>query len=59
MTQFLQEAGLAKFKWPERLELIPEFPLTASGKLSKVLLRDRIVQLLQAETEKDAVQQNQ
>ncbi|CAG9178645.1 Triostin synthetase I [Cupriavidus laharis] len=59
LTQFLQEAGLAKFKWPERLELIPEFPLTASGKLSKVLLRDRIVQLLQAETEKDAVQQNQ
>ncbi|CAG2139655.1 2,3-dihydroxybenzoate-AMP ligase [Cupriavidus yeoncheonensis] len=59
LTQFLQEAGLAKFKWPERLEIISEFPLTASGKLSKVLLRDRIVQLLQAETDQDAVEQSQ
>lgn len=63
LTQFLEQAGLAKFKWPERLEIIPEFPLTASGKLSKVLLRDRIVQCLQAEAEKaadkDAVQQSQ
>ena len=49
LTQFLQEAGLAKFKWPERLEVIAEFPLTASGKLSKVLLRQRIVQVLEAE----------
>jgi len=55
LTQYLQEAGLAKFKWPERLEIIPEFPLTASGKLSKVLLRDRIVQLLQTEIGKDTV----
>lgn len=51
LTQYLQEAGLAKFKWPERLEIIPEFPLTASGKLSKVLLRDRIVQTLRAEAD--------
>jgi len=57
LTRFLQEAGLAKFKWPERLEIIPEFPLTASGKLSKALLRERIVQLLQAEAAQDTVQQ--
>ena len=50
LTQYLQEAGLAKFKWPERLEVIREFPLTASGKLSKVLLRQQIIQLLEAET---------
>ena len=49
LTQYLEQAGLAKFKWPERLEVIPEFPLTASGKLSKVLLRDRIVQMLRTE----------
>jgi len=55
LAQYLQEAGLAKFKWPERLEVIPEFPLTASGKLSKVLLRDRIVQMLRAEAENDTV----
>jgi len=59
LTQYLQEAGLAKFKWPERLEIIPEFPITASGKLSKVLLRDRIVQLLQAETGTATIQQSQ
>jgi len=57
LTQYLQEAGLAKFKWPERLEVIPEFPLTASGKLSKVLLRDRIVQTLRTEAEKTNVHQ--
>lgn len=50
LTQYLQEAGLAKFKWPERLEVVREFPLTASGKLSKVLLRQQIIQLLEAET---------
>ncbi|AGW92921.1 AMP-binding protein [Cupriavidus sp. DF5525] len=49
LTQYLQEAGLAKFKWPERLEVIGEFPLTASGKLSKVLLRQQITQTLETE----------
>ena len=56
LTRYLEQAGLAKFKWPERLEIIPEFPLTASGKLSKVILRDRIVQTLQAEAEQAYVQ---
>ncbi|WP_455286906.1 AMP-binding protein [Cupriavidus necator] len=49
LTQYLQEAGLAKFKWPERLEVIREFPLTASGKLSKALLRQQITQTLETE----------
>ncbi|MFJ4292198.1 AMP-binding protein [Cupriavidus sp. NPDC089707] len=49
LTEYLQEAGLAKFKWPERLEVISEFPLTASGKLSKALLRQQIIQLLETE----------
>jgi non-ribosomal peptide synthetase component E (peptide arylation enzyme) len=57
LTEYLQQAGLAKFKWPERLEIIPEFPLTASGKLSKVLLRDRIVQMLRTEAERATVHQ--
>jgi len=57
LTRYLEQAGLAKFKWPERLEIIPEFPLTASGKLSKVILRDRIVQQLKAEAEEAAAQQ--
>ncbi|WP_427306532.1 AMP-binding protein [Cupriavidus sp. H39] len=49
LTDYLQQAGLAKFKWPERLEVIREFPLTASGKLSKALLRQQIIQTLEAE----------
>jgi acyl-CoA synthetase (AMP-forming)/AMP-acid ligase II len=39
---YLQEVGLAKFKWPERLEVVDEFPLSASGKLSKKALRGQI-----------------
>lgn len=49
LKTWLEEVGLAKFKWPERLELIDEMPLTASGKLSKQALRERIVETLQHE----------
>ncbi len=43
---FLETAGLAKFKWPERVEEVDEFPLTSSGKLSKPKLREMIEQRL-------------
>jgi non-ribosomal peptide synthetase component E (peptide arylation enzyme) len=33
-------AGVAKFKWPERLELTAELPVTKVGKLDKKALRD-------------------
>jgi 2,3-dihydroxybenzoate-AMP ligase len=46
---FLERQGLAKFKWPERIELVPEFPLTSSGKLSKPKLREQITGILQQE----------
>ncbi len=49
LTSFLEAEGLAKFKWPERLELIDEFPVTASGKRSKVLLRQQLIERLQSE----------
>ncbi|MFM0019458.1 AMP-binding protein [Paraburkholderia azotifigens] len=49
LTEFLQAEGLAKFKWPERVEIIAEFPVTASGKLSKVLLRKRVIERLEEE----------
>ena len=39
---FLEAEGLAKFKWPERIEIVSEFPMTSSGKLSKPLLREAI-----------------
>ncbi|WP_371319906.1 AMP-binding protein [Variovorax sp. dw_308] len=46
---FLSEVGVAKFKWPERIEVLDEFPLTKTGKLSKPLLRQVIVDKLAAE----------
>jgi 2,3-dihydroxybenzoate-AMP ligase len=36
---YLEAAGLAKYKWPERLELIDVLPRTQVGKVSKVTLR--------------------
>ena len=48
---FLEGAGLAKFKWPERIELVTEFPTTSSGKLSKPRLREMISAILQVERE--------
>ncbi|NIC05332.1 AMP-binding protein [Billgrantia bachuensis] len=39
---FLKEAGLAIFKWPERIEIIDALPLTKVGKLNKAILRQRI-----------------
>ena len=49
LGRFLETQGLAKFKWPERVEIVREFPLTGSGKLSKPLLRQSIAAILQAE----------
>ena len=38
----LAAAGVARFKWPERLELAAELPVTKVGKLDKQALRDRL-----------------
>lgn len=43
---YLQDYGLAKYKWPERIEIVSEFPLTASGKLSRQGLRDHVARLI-------------
>ena len=39
---FLAEKGVAKQYWPERLEIRPELPRTASGKIQKFRLREQI-----------------
>jgi 2,3-dihydroxybenzoate-AMP ligase len=36
----LATAGVARFKWPERLEIVAELPVTKMGKLDKKALRD-------------------
>ena len=41
LTTHLMELGLAKFKWPERVELVESFPLSPFGKVSKKALADR------------------
>ena len=42
LTAALAEAGIAKFKWPERLGLVKELPLTPTGKVQRSVLRERI-----------------
>lgn len=39
LTRFLEEAGMAKQFWPERLELRDSMPKTPSGKIQKFQLR--------------------
>ncbi len=46
---FLVQRGLAKFKCPERVEAIEEFPVTRVGKLDRAALRTRIREILEQE----------
>ncbi len=42
LTTFLPGLGFAKFKLPERLEVLDDFPLSPFGKVSKKALTDRL-----------------
>ena len=42
MQQFLAEKGVAKQYWPEYLEVVEDFPRTASGKIQKFKLREML-----------------
>ena len=42
LISFLQAKEIAKFKLPERLELIDELPVSTFGKVSKKLLTELI-----------------
>ena len=42
MVSGLRTAGLATYKLPERLELLEELPVTASGKVQKHQILQRI-----------------
>jgi acyl-coenzyme A synthetase/AMP-(fatty) acid ligase len=46
IADFLSDCGLAKQKFPERLEYIDDFPRTASGKIRKDRLREALRQPL-------------
>lgn len=47
LIAFLQEKQIAKFKLPERLEVVESFPLTSVGKVSKKELREDIARKLE------------
>ena len=49
LAAWLERAGLARQKFPERVELVDELPRTASGKVQKNILRERIATQLKAE----------
>ncbi len=44
MKAFLADKGVAKQYWPERLEVLPTLPSTASGKIQKYKLRNQVGQ---------------
>lgn len=43
LVDYLEGQGVAKYKLPEYLAVVPEFPMTSSGKIQKFLLRDGFV----------------
>jgi cyclohexanecarboxylate-CoA ligase len=51
LTAYLEAQGVAKHKFPERLELVTDFPMTPSGKIQKYKLRQDIAARLAAEGE--------
>lgn len=46
---WLQQHGLARYKWPERVEVLASLPTTSSGKVSKPMLRETVRTMLLAE----------
>jgi salicylate---[aryl-carrier protein] ligase len=59
LAAFLVSKGLAKFKCPERVEILDEFPLTRVGKVDKPALRAIIAALLKREQEASSVDTGQ
>jgi acyl-coenzyme A synthetase/AMP-(fatty) acid ligase len=39
---FLEEQGVAKYKWPECVKIVPDLPMTSSGKVQKFVLEQQI-----------------
>jgi len=49
MRAFLEAGEIARFKWPERIEIMKEMPLTNVGKIKKAQLRADIARKLASE----------
>lgn len=50
LSAFLRGRGIARFKFPERLEIVAEFPLSPAGKILRRELRRLIAEKLAAES---------
>ena len=46
VQRWMFEAGVSKQKWPERIEIVRELPMTPSGKIQKFRLRESIAESL-------------
>lgn len=53
VQQHLTQLGVAKFKWPERLEWLDELPKTLVGKINKKSMRAEIAARLRAEHQQE------
>jgi cyclohexanecarboxylate-CoA ligase len=49
LVAFLEARQIARQKLPERLEIVPEFPMTPSGKVQKYRLRQMIAEKLRSD----------
>ena len=47
MTAILQEAGVARQKFPEQLELLESLPTTAAGKVRKSQIRKDLIEAME------------
>jgi len=54
IREFLAARGVARFKWPERLEIVAELPLTNVGKIRKAELRRLIAERIATEEARPA-----
>lgn len=50
IVAYLRDKGLATHKLPERLEIVAELPMTATGKIQKYLLRELVAERLLKES---------
>src|SRR5690606_23031745 len=53
LAAFLSDKGLAKYKCPERIEVIASFPETRVGKLDKPALKRMIAEKLAEESSRE------
>ena len=54
ISAFLERQQLAKHKFPERLEIVDEFPMTPSGKVQKYRLRQLVAERIAAQAARAA-----